>query len=104
MYKPDNWVVVRSPQDGHMRVLAGWSGGYTQGSSWRLNSGIVSCEETEHTFTFRGYTGSSYACSKDGYGLRTSNIFIWETLKEKGWELMEEATEWAKVDYKLDWS
>lgn len=44
-YTPDNWVVIKfGGSDPHYRVLAGWSGGYTTGDSWRMNSGIVQHE------------------------------------------------------------
>ena len=52
-YTPDNWVVLkitntkRSGNTGYGRteqvlykVLAGWGGGYLDGDSWRMNSGI----------------------------------------------------------------
>ena len=43
MYKCDNWVIVKSPSetDPHYRVLVGTSGGYLDGDSWRMNSGIA---------------------------------------------------------------
>ena len=100
-YKPDNWVVVKSPADGHMRVLAGWFGGYTQGDSWRMNSGITKCEETEYTFEFYGSSGSVYSCDKSLYGLRTNNSHIWRKLEELGWELVGEDSDWANMDYGL---
>lgn len=44
-YRPDNWVVIKvKSDDPHYRVLAGWSDGYLDGDSWRMNSGIVSCQ------------------------------------------------------------
>jgi len=101
MYNPDNWVVVKSPTDGHMRVLAGWSGGYTQGDSWRMNSGITECEETEDTFEFYGSSGSVYSCNKSSYCLRVNNSHIWSQLEELGWELMDEDNDWVNMDYGL---
>ena len=45
-YRPDNWVVIKlKGDDPHYRVLAGCSGGYLDGDSWRMNSGIVLAEE-----------------------------------------------------------
>jgi hypothetical protein len=99
IYNPDNWVVVKSPTDGHMRVLAGWSGGYTQGSSWRMNSGITKCEETEDTFEFHGSSDSVYSCIKSSYCLRMNNSHIWRQLEELGWKLMDEGNDWANMDY-----
>jgi len=46
MYNPDNWVVIKmNGDDPHYRVLAGWSGGYLDGDSWRMNSGITRVED-----------------------------------------------------------
>ena len=99
-YNPDSWVVVKCPTDGHMRVLAGWFGGYTQSDSWRINSGITKCEETERgTFKFYGSSGSVYSCNKDSYGLRRNNASVWYQLEELGWELMDKRYDWANMDY-----
>jgi hypothetical protein len=47
-YTCDNWVVIKMKgDDTHYRVLAGWSGGYLDGDSWRMNSGITKVEELE---------------------------------------------------------
>ena len=71
-YTPDRWVIVkythpkRKPE---YKVLGGWSGGYTTGDSWRMNSGITSMKETETAYEFTGYSGSVYVCRKGGYGM-----------------------------------
>jgi len=101
MYNPDNWVVVKCPTDGHMRVLAGWSGGYTQGDYWRMNSGITECEETEDTFEFHGSSKSVYSCNKGSYCLRMNNVSVWRQLVELGWELMDEDNEWPRMEYEV---
>lgn len=104
-YFPDNWVVIQlKGDDPHYRVLAGWSGGYAQGDSWQLNSGITSVEENEHSFSFYGSSGSCYVCQKHSYGLRTNNAYIWNQLKkihEDRVELMDEDTDWASIDWKI---
>ena len=47
-YTPDNWVVIKMDGDEpHYRVLAGWSGGYTTGDHWRVNSGITKVQELD---------------------------------------------------------
>ena len=42
MQTPDSWVVLKITAETGViyKVLAGWSGGYLDGDSWRLNSGI----------------------------------------------------------------
>lgn len=102
-YRPDNWVVIKiTGDDPHYRILAGWSGGYTTGSSWRMNSGIVSVEQFEDLFMFKGSTGSVYNCSRTGYGLRMNNAHIWAQLQElhvDKVELMPEDTDWLNMDW-----
>jgi hypothetical protein len=41
-YLPDNWVVLKINHEGKTlyKVLAGWIGGYLNGDSWRMNSGM----------------------------------------------------------------
>lgn len=100
-YTPDNWVILKIKGDEpHYRVLAGWSGGYTTGDSWRMNSGITSLEEAKNHFDFKGSSGSIYKCHKNSYGLRLNNEHIWRKMKElhgEKVELMDEDTDWNKV-------
>ena len=102
---PDNWVVIKiKGDDPHYRVLAGWSGGYTTGDSWRMNSGITRVEDDGDTFVFYGASGSSYYCAKEQYGLRMNNAYVWESLKNKHGdkvELMDEHTDWLSVDWMI---
>lgn len=102
-YTPDNWVVIKlSGDDPHYRILAGWSGGYTTGDSWRLNSGITAVDDVENAFTFKGSTGSVYTCGKESYCLRMNNAHIWSQLQEihgDKVELMPEDTDWLNMDW-----
>ena len=104
--KPDNWVVIKIKGDNpHYRVLAGWSGGYTTGSSWKLNSGITEVDEDDKSYTFKGSSGSAYTCGKESYGLRMNNAYVWNHLKEKHGgkvELMDEDTDWLSVDWGIE--
>lgn len=72
MYTPDNWVIFEIELEGKMErfVLAGWSGGYLDGDSWRRNSGIENVTEDENYYYFNGYSGSTYKCHKKGMGTR----------------------------------
>ena len=43
-YTCDNWVVIKFNTEEHgifYKVLVGTSGGYLDGDSWRMNSGIT---------------------------------------------------------------
>lgn len=102
-YSPDNWVVIKlHGDDPHYRVLAGWSGGYIQGSSWKLNSGITKVEEDDRAYYFSGHSRSTYRCGKDSYGLKMNNAYVWNQIKEKHGdlvELMDENTDWSSIDW-----
>jgi len=99
-YTPDNWVVIKYPN--HYRILAGWSGGYTHGSSWRINSGVAEVVYEEPYYYFRGVSGSCYACHKSAYGLRPNNAYVWIQLKELQGDkvsIVDENTNWLEVDW-----
>ena len=100
-YTPDNWVVLKL-NDKFYKVLGGWSGGYLDGDSWRMNSGIERTERIDDYYIFHGFSGSVYKCHVNGYGLRMNNSGIYNQLKEKFEDrvmLMDENTEWEKIQY-----
>jgi hypothetical protein len=81
-YNPDVWVVVKvTPEDQPVvyRILAGWYGGFTQGDSWKINSGIVSYFIGENYIRFTGYSGSDYVCHKscERTSALTHNTFLY---------------------------
>ena len=103
-YVPDNWVVLKiNTGTGNLyKVLAGWSGGYLDGDSWRMNSGITEIKEDDQYYYFHGYTGSCYQCAKNSYGLRANNSGVYSKLKEiydQYVDLMPEDTDWMNLDY-----
>lgn len=102
-YTPDNWVIVKlKGNDPHYRVLAGWSGGYLDGDSWRINSGITKVKEDDWNYYFSGYSGSTYCCSKKSYTLRMNTAGVWNKLQklyEEDVELMPEDTNWLELDW-----
>ena len=106
MYAPDNWVIIKFPEC--YKVLAGWSGGYLDGDSWRMNSGITNCymEVDGDYYYFSGFSGSTYRCHKNSYGLRNNNAYIFNQFKEKLGEdfctLMPEDTNWLEIDWGLE--
>lgn len=63
---PDCWVVVRitSVNTSVDKVLAGWHGGYLDGDSWKLSSGVVRTEEFDDRYEFTNHSGSLYVCYK----------------------------------------
>ena len=72
MYTPDQWEIVEvGGTHPHYRIFGSWSGGYLDGDSWRLNSGVVRCEVDGDYYLFHGHTGSIYKCHKEAYGIRS---------------------------------
>lgn len=103
MHVPDNWVIIKiNGNDPHYRVLAGWSGGYATGDSWKLNSGVIRIDEVDGRLNFTGASGSVYSCGINSYGLRMNNGYIWDKLKDIHGDLVEmlpEDTDWKSVDW-----
>jgi hypothetical protein len=99
-YCPDNWVVLKITNDYKplYKVLAGWSGGYTTGDSWRMNSGITHAEDAGEYWKFYGSSGSCYRCHKKGYRLTMANSGVYNQLKENV-ELMDKNTNWENLEY-----
>ena len=102
-YTCDNWVVIKMKgDDPHYRLLVGTSGGYLDGDSWRMNSGITKVEEDEEFYYFSGSSGSRYRCYKESYTLRMNNAHIWTQLQgihgDKV-EMMPEDTDWMNMDW-----
>ena len=74
VYKPHNWVLLEITSDDkkYYKILGGWSGGYLDGDSWRLNSGVARIEEDDDEYKFYGGSGSVYVCAKAGECVRTN--------------------------------
>ena len=70
-YTPDQWIVVELTQgDTTVRkVLAGWWGGYLNGDSWRLSSGITDIEIDGDYYKIHNESGSVYTGHKNNYGV-----------------------------------
>ena len=75
-YTPESWVIIKIINDKTdqddlkvlYKVFGAWRGGYVNGDSWRLNSGITKVEEQENCYIFYGASGSAYYCYKTGEG------------------------------------
>jgi len=69
-YSPDRWLVVSITHGDktHHRVFGTWGGGYLNGDSWKLNSGITEATCVADVFHFKGSSGSVYNCRKNSYG------------------------------------
>lgn len=84
-YIPDNWVIfyIKNNEEIIYKILAGWSGSYLYGTSWKINSGISKIEEAENEYYIHGYSGSIYCCRKNSEMLRFNNEYVWNDIKNK---------------------
>ena len=67
--KPDQWSIIKI--NDIYKVFGSWSGGFLDGDSWKLNSGIDRIEEDGDDWLFYGYSGSCYRCRKKTYGINS---------------------------------
>ena len=66
-YTPDSWVIVKIQSKTYgtrYKVLAGWSGSYLYGASWKLSSGIVTFEDKGKYYESLQDSGSTYILYK----------------------------------------
>ena len=66
-YTPDSWVIVKIQSEKYgtiYKVLAGWSGSYLYGASWKLSSGIVAFEDKGEHYESLQDSGSTYMLYK----------------------------------------
>lgn len=71
-YTPDRWVVLEFTHNDTVtrKLFGGWYGGYTDGDTWKLNSGItaIRIDDSGH-YEFDGASGSTYYCHLSDYGM-----------------------------------
>jgi hypothetical protein len=107
-YTPDCWVVVKiaGPDTPPVhKVFACWYGGYLDGDSWKLNSGITRAYEDGNCFMFDGSSGSTYACPKSQYGTNMYGQSVLDSLIDKIQKsggtcvILPEETNWLEINY-----
>lgn len=107
-YKPDRWTVLKivTEEETLYKVFGSWGGGYLDGDSWRMNSGITHVVEDEDAFRFHGSSGSVYICGKHGYGTTGYGAGILGSILDRSEEvygmeatLLEKDTNWNEIDY-----
>lgn len=99
-YTTDRWVVLEFDHDGDVikKVFAGWYGGYLNGDSWKLSSGVTNQREFDDRFEFENYSGSLYICHKGCYGMSGYMMGIFTSFENQVKEAVESGT---KVSMKV---
>lgn len=68
-YYPDCYQFLRisSVYDDSViyKLFAVWVGGYAQGDSWKINSGITQIFKEENSLRVSGYSGSTYVVNTE---------------------------------------
>ena len=78
----DNWVVLKiqpeasGEQEVFYKLLRGWSGSYTYGNSWHMNSGIEKLVLNDGLYEIHGYSGSVYKVHKGSYVVRMNIVGV----------------------------
>lgn len=78
-YAPDKWVIVeikRANGDTHRRVFGSWYGGFTQGNSWKMSSGIKEVIDEGDTYKIMNESGSTYYCVKGCEGMSAYSMGV----------------------------
>lgn len=86
-YTPDHFIIMEiidSSGTKFHRLLGGWSGSYTNGTSWRGNSGITKIETHGDYYHVYGNTGSIYKVNKNSERLHHSMMVPYDFIMKHG--------------------
>jgi len=90
---PDAWVIIEVNHEGEQfqKIIAGWSGSYLYGDSWRMSSRIkeIKIDVEQDYITVETDSGSVYNLPKQYQGLKMSNAGVYNELKEKFGDAVE---------------
>lgn len=105
--KPDKWLVIKIGVSKPIyKVFASWYGGYLDGDSWKINSGISEVQKEGDHIDFHGYSGSCYRCHKNNYGISSYGERILDSMmnhpdlpggEKYKIEIMDETTDWETL-------
>lgn len=104
IYHPDKWLLVKiNGTDPHYRVFGSWYGGYVDGDSYRMNSGITGVTEAGEFYLFKGASGSMYSCHKEMYGTHMYGMSVLNRLVENSQQKMEVIYDLPEDLLNMDW-
>ena len=83
MNTPSRWLIL-DLGEGVYKLFCVWAGGYLDGDSWKLNSGIKAVHQKGDYYLFEGFSGSIYECHKGGRGTTAYGASIIDDWKSSG--------------------
>jgi len=103
-YNPDCWVILLLNSDfPHYRILASWYGGYTNGDSWKMSSGITKVVDHDNHYEIHNTSGSIYNCIKGAERMSSLAEGTYRYYSEQAKSMGD--FEITVVDYSdIDWS
>jgi len=84
-YNPDKWVIIKfkGKDSTWYKVLGSWYGGYLDGDSWRLSSGLEKIEEDGEFYLMKNFSGSVYKCHKTSDGMHMTSSGVYQTIEQE---------------------
>ena len=102
LYSPDSWQVIKvtlkTPDNPvHYRILAGWTGSFTYGSSWKLSSGIESVVDQGDTWKVPQSSGSVYMLSKHQEHMSVATMGVLESVQQRSTDITLEVVDFSSI-------
>jgi hypothetical protein len=101
-YNPDKWSIIKikhSDEEIYYKVYGNWSGGYLDGDSWRLSSGLEKITDDGDFHLMHNYSGSIYRCHKKMEGMNGFGAGVFSGLTEQAKKVNVEFTVISLEDY-----
>lgn len=80
IYTPDNWQIIQiNPKDtseAHYRIIAGWSGSYMYGNSYKISSSVKSVDDLVYNWKTHCSSGSVYMLRKNSEHVSAATVGV----------------------------
>ncbi len=100
-YIPDNWQIIRVTSTDtlveYYRIIAGWSGGYTYGSSWKVSSGCEQVFDMGDYWQVQQSSGSVYMLHKNNERPSIATAGVLESLVQSNINTVLEIVEMESI-------
>lgn len=102
VYQPNNWQVIKvvpksTPEITHYRILAGWTGSYSYGSSWKLSSGIEQIIDLTFNWKVPQTSGSVYVLNKHQEHMSVATMGVLESVQSSNPDVVLEVVDFGSI-------